>query len=67
MSEATRYTRKQFLFFEGCIFDAQSIHRIQKVEGGVAIFQVQPDKTVEKFIVKTEQSIVQLSNQLRFD
>jgi hypothetical protein len=59
--------RKSFLVFENGIFDASTVHRIQKVEGGVAVFQIEPDGTIQKIIVKTEASIASIANQLRFE
>ena len=59
--------RKPFLVFECGIFDASTIHRIQKVEGGVIVYQAEPDGSILKIKVKTDDSIVSIANQLRFD
>lgn len=65
MSDNTN--RKSFLFVGTAMFDANSIHRIQQVEGGFAIYQVEPDGTIEKHVVRSECTMQQLANALRFE
>jgi hypothetical protein len=59
--------QKHFLFLGTAMFAIHSIHRIQQVEGGFAVYQVEPDGTIEKHIVKSEYTMVQLYQSIRFD